>query len=172
MNYTITENITDKRRPENAHLRHKIDVMMNDGGLFIEKNLMHLNILNYKYDAKEAVEELSLEKEIVLQLIEDYVIQILKSKITFYKYIHELKKDLLDGKTLDYTEIRNLAHKNLGVVRNLRIKDAEILLEAIMVAEDLDYLRLCFKALEISATKLNPLCAYETLNLIAVKNSL
>jgi hypothetical protein len=41
-----------------------------------------------------------------------------------------------------------------------------------MEAEDLDYMRLCVKALEISAVKLNPLCAYETLRLIEVKNSL
>ncbi len=168
MNYTITE----KRLPENSHLRYKIDMMIRDGDTFIQKNLEHLNILFYKYEIKEAVTELSLEEDIILQLIEDYVIQILKSKMAFYKYIHELKKDMLDGKVLDYTNIRNLAHKNLGVVRNLRIKDAQILLEVIMTEEDLDYLRLCVKALEISAIKLNPLCAYETLNLIAVKNSL
>jgi len=46
------------------------------------------------------------------------------------------------------------------------------ILEEMMVEDNLDYLRLYAKALEISAIKLNPLCAYETLNLIAVKNSL
>ena len=168
MNYKLTE----KRLPENAHLRHKIDMMIENGDLFIEKNLIHLDILNYKYEIKEAVEELSLEEDIILQLIEDYVIQILKSKITFYKYIYELKKDSIDGKNLNYSKIRDLAHKNLGVVKNLRIKDAQKLLERIMVEEDLDYLRLYAKALEISAAKLNPLCTYETLKLIAVKNSL
>jgi len=162
----------EKRRPENAELRYKIDVLLQEGGVFVKQNLGHLDISDYIYEVEEAVFELSLEKEIVNQLIEDYVIQILKSKIAFYGYIQELKKDVLDGKPLDYTNIRNLAHKNLGVVRNLRIKDAQRLLEEIMVEDNLDYLRLYVKALEISAIKLSPLCAYETLNLIAVKNSL
>ncbi|MDK9694366.1 MAG: hypothetical protein OEL19_09010 [Sulfurimonas sp.] len=162
----------EKRRPENVELRYKIDVLLQEGGVFVKQNLEHLSIYDYSYEIEEAIFELSLEKEIVIQLIEDYVIQILKSKIAFYGYIQELKKDALDGKPLDYTNIRNLAHKNLGVVRNLRIKDAQKLLEEIMVEDNLDYLRLYVKALEISATKLSPLCAYETLNLIAVKNSL
>ncbi len=168
MNY----NVREKRRPENAELRRKIDLLLQEGDLFMRQNLGHLDIADYKYDITEAESELSLEKEIVLQLIEDYIIQILKSKTIFYKYIHELKKDALEGKNLDYTQIRDLAHKNLGVARNLRIKDAQRLLEEMMVEEHLDYLRLYVKALEITATKLNPLCAYETLNLIAVKNSL
>ncbi|MFA5234393.1 MAG: hypothetical protein WC390_08350 [Sulfurimonas sp.] len=162
----------DKRRPENAELRRRIDKLMEDGDIFIKQKLGHLDICDYRYDIGEAVVELSLEEETVRQLIEDYVIQILKSKISFYKYIQELKKDTLENKPLDYTNIRNLAHKNLGVVRNLRIKDAQKLLEVIMREDDLDYIRLCVKALEISAVKLNPLCAYETLKLIAVKNSL
>ncbi|MDQ1245514.1 MAG: hypothetical protein QG565_1855 [Campylobacterota bacterium] len=168
----MIENMRDKRRPENAELRRRIDKLMEEGDVFIKQSLGHLEISDYRYDISEAVMELSLEEEIVRQLIEDYVIQILKSKISFYKYIQELKKDILENKPLDYTNIRNLAHKNLGVVRNLRIKDAQKLLEVIMSDDDLDYLRLCVKALEISAVKLNPLCAYETLKLIAVKNSL
>lgn len=162
----------EKRLPENAALRRRIDMMIKDGDDFVKKNLMHLDILNYKYEITEAILELSLEEEIILHLIEDYVIQILKAKIAFYRYIQELKQDSLDGKALDYTNIRDLAHKNLGVVRNLRIKDAEILLQTIMEEDHLDYIRIYVKALEISAMKLNPLCAYETLSLIAVKNSL
>jgi histidyl-tRNA synthetase len=168
----MNEDMREKRRPENAELRRRIDKLMEEGDAFVKQNLEHLGISDYRYDINEAVVELSLEEEIVLQLIEDYVIQILKSKISFYKYIQELKKDILENKPLDYTNIRNLAHKNLGVVRNLRIKDAQKLLEVIMCEDDLDYLRLCVKALEISAVKLNPLCAYETLKLIAVKSSL
>lgn len=168
----MNENMREKRRPENAELRRRIDLLMEEGDAFIKQNLEHLGISDYRYDISEAIIELSLEEEIVRQLIEDYVIQILKSKISFYKYIQELKKDILENKPLDYTNIRNLAHKNLGVVRNLRIKDAQKLLEVIMYEDDLDYLRLCIKALEISAVKLNPLCAYETLKLIAVKSSL
>lgn len=162
----------DKRRPENAELRRKIDRLLDEGESFIKENLQQLEISDYRYEVAEAIEELSLDEETIRQLIEDYVIQILKSKIAFYKYIHELKKDELEGKSLDYTNVRNLAHKNLGVVRNLRIKDAQKLLEVIMHEDDLDYLRLCVKALEMSAVKLNPLCAYETLKLIEVKKSL
>jgi len=162
----------DKRRPENAELRRKIDNLLWEGSSFIRENLQQLEISDYRYEVAEAIEELSLDEETIRQLIEDYIIQILKSKIAFYEYIHKLKKDELDSKSLDYTNIRNLAHKNLGVVRNLRIKDAQKLLEVIMHEDDLDYLRLCVKALEISAVKLNPLCAYETLKLIEVKKSL
>lgn len=168
----MNSDIREKRRPENAELRRKIDRLLQDGDMFVKQNLGHLDISNYNYDIEDAMGELSLEKEIVLQLLEDYVIQILKSKITFYALIHKLKKDALEGRALDYTDIRNLAHKNLGVVRNLRIKDAQKILEEMMIEDNLDYLRLYAKALEISAVKLNPLCAYETLNLIAVKNSL
>lgn len=165
-------NYKNKRRPENAELRRKIDLLLEEGDFFIKQNFKHLELSNCRHDISEAVRELSLDEEIVNQLIEDYVIQILKSKISFYKYIHELKKDELENKVLDYTNIRDLAHKNLGVARNLRIKDSQKLLEVIMNDEDLDYLRLCVKALEITAIKLNPLCAYETLKLIEVKNSL
>lgn len=168
----MDNNQRDKRRPENAELRRKIDKLMNEGDSFIKQNFEHLGISDYRYQVDEAVEELFLDEYIIHQLIEDYIIQILKAKIAFYKYIHELKIDVLEKRPLDYTNIRNLAHKNLGVVRNLRINDAQKLLEAIMHEDDLDYLRLCVKALEISAVKLNPLCAYETLRLIEVKNSL
>jgi len=162
----------NKRLPENAELRGSIDLLLNEGDNFLKQSLGDLNVSNYRYDISEAVDELCLDGEIIRQLIEDYIIQILKSKITFYKYIQDLKKDELESRTLDYASLRNLAHKNLGVARNLRIKDAQKLLEVIMNEDDLDYIRLCIKALEISAVKLNPLCAYETLNLMQVKNSL
>jgi len=162
----------NKRLPENAELRRSIDLLLNEGDNFLKQSLGNLEISNYRYDISEAVNELCLDEEIIRQLIEDYIVQILKSKRTFYKYIQELKKDELESRILDYTNLRNLAHKNLGVARNLRIKDARKLLEVIMSEDDLDYLRLCIKALEISAVKLNPLCAYDTLNLIQVKNSL
>ncbi|MCK4875852.1 MAG: hypothetical protein KAS26_08405 [Sulfurimonas sp.] len=162
----------NQRRPENAELRRSIDLLLNEGDNFLKKSLESLDISHYCYDIGEAVAELDLDEDIIRQLLEDYVIQILKSKITFYKYIQELKQAELDNIDLDYTNIRELAHKNLGVARNLRIKDAKKLLEVLMKEENLDYLRLCIKALEISAVKLHPLCAYETLNLIQVKNSL
>ncbi|MCW8894356.1 hypothetical protein [Sulfurimonas sp.] len=163
---------TEKRRPENAKLRRSIDKLLNDGALFMEKHLHHLEISDYRYDIQEAVVELDLDETVIHQLVEDYIIQILKSKITFYKHIQELKQAELHNIDIDYTKIRDLAHKNLGVVRNLRIKDARKILEIIMIEDDLDNLRLCVKALEISAIKLHPLCAYETINLIKIKNML
>ena len=162
----------DKRRIENAELRHSIDKLLGEGDYFLKQNLEHLKISDYQYNINEAVVELDLDEGVIYQLVEDYIIQILKSKITFYKYIQELKQAELDNIDLEYTKIRDLAHKNLGVVRNLRIEDAKIILETLMKEDDLNYLRLCVKALEISAVKLHPLCAYETLNLIQVKNSL
>ncbi|MCW8954259.1 MAG: hypothetical protein OQK48_04885 [Sulfurimonas sp.] len=162
----------EKRKPENAKLRRSIDKLLNDGASFMENYLQHLDISDYRYDIQEAVIELDLDETVIHQLIEDYIIQILKSKITFYKYIQELKQAELHNIDLDYTKIRDLAHKNLGVVRNLRIKDARKILEIIMIEDDLDNLRLCVKALEISAIKLHPLCAYETINLIKIKNML
>ena len=162
----------EKRKPENDKIRRSIDKLLNDGASFMENHLQHLDISDYHYDIQEAVVELDLEESVIHQLVEDYIIQILKSKITFYKYIQELKQAELHNFDLDYTNIRDLAHKNLGVVRNLRIKDARKILEVIMKEDDLDNLRLCVKALEITAVKLHPLCAYETINLIKIKNML
>lgn len=162
----------EQRRPENAELRRSIDKLLEDGASFMENHLQSLDISDYRYNIEEAVIELDLDETVIGQLVEDYIIQILKSKITFYKYIQELKQAELHNIDLDYTKIRDLAHKNLGVVRNLRIKDARAILEVIMKEDDLDHLRLCVKALEISAVKLQPLCAYETLNLIQIKNML
>jgi len=169
---SMNNNFKEKRQPENIELRRTIDRLLQEGTVFIEQNFKALDITSYRYEMREAVEELSLDEDTVYQLVEDYIIQILKSNITFYEYIQELEIDELENRVLDYTNIKNLAHKNLGVARNLRIKDAEKILKIIIHKEDSNYLKLCIKALEISAVKLNPLCAYETLKLIQVKNSL
>ena len=162
----------EKRRPENAELRCKIDKLIYDGYSFLKENLNDLDIHNYHYVINKAVEELELDNYIIIQLLEDYIIQILKSKITFSKYIEKLKLAKIQNNILDYTDLRNLAHKNLGVARNLRIEDAQKLLTILMKDDNLDHLEICVKALEVSAVKINPLCAYETLSLIDVKNSL
>lgn len=168
----MNNELNKNQKQEDIELHINIEKLLDEGGSFIEKNFEFLKIYGYHYEIDEAVKELFLDEDIIHQLIEDYIIQILKSKISFYKYIYELKEDVLNNKTLDYTKIRDLAHKNLGVARNLHIKDAEKLLKDMMNEEDLDYLILCAKALEISAIKLNPIFAYETLKLIEVKNSL
>jgi len=168
----MNEDSIDNRRPENAELRRSIDKLIYDGYSFMEQNLNDLNIHNYRYNINNAVDELDLEEDLIIQLLEDYIIQILKSKVTFYELIKKLRKAELNNINLDYTELRDLAHKNLGVARNLRIDDSQKILTLLMKEEDLDYMRICVKALEVSAVKLNPLCAYETMKLIKVKNSL
>ena len=168
----MIQDMIEKRRPENSELRIAIDKILDDGSMFLHKHLEKLDISNYQYDINIAVEDLGLEEDLVEQLVEDYIIQILKTKLSFYNCIQKLKQSQLDGETPDFENIRHLAHKNLGVARNLRIEDAQKLLTVLLKDDDLDYMRVCAKALEVSAIKLNPLCAYETLNLIRVKNSL
>ena len=162
----------EKREQRNIELRILIDKMLDDGNSFLDENFKDLDIVGYKYNVSEAMEELCLDKYEIIQLVEDYVIQILKSKSKFDKYIDKLREDSAKNIDLEYSDIANLAHKNLGVARNLRVRDASIILEIVMHETDLDYLQLCVKALEILAVKLSPKCAYDTLSLIRVKNSL
>ncbi len=125
----------------------------------------------YKYSAKEAVDELGLDDELVHQLVEDYVAQIIKSVIQFEKILYALKSNKDAKKELDYTELRELAHKNLGVARNLRIKDGEIILHDLMQKEDLVYLFKCIEVLRASVIVLKPKYAFNTIKLIEVKST-
>jgi len=134
--------------------------------------LEHLHIPNYQYDTKEAVEELGLDVDMIEQLVDDYVAQIIKAIIQFDEYMAKLQDSKDQKLILDYTPFRELAHKNLGVARNLRIKDAEVLLYELMKKDDLEYLLACIEALKVCAIKLRPQCAYDTIKLIKIKNSL
>ena len=134
--------------------------------------LQNLNIEPYKYDISIAQQELGLDKELVAQLVDDYVAQVIKAVVQFEKYLETLQSSKNSNLQLDYTAFRDLAHKNLGVARNLRIKDAEILLEELMKKDDLEYLLNCLEALKACAIKLSPKCAFTTLKLIEVKSSL
>ena len=134
--------------------------------------LAHLDIQNYTYNTKEAVTELGLDEEMINQLVDDYVAQIIKAILQFDLYMEKLQESQNKELTLDYTPFRELAHKNLGVARNLRIKDAQALLYELMKKDDLDYLLTCLEALKVCAIKLRPKCAYATIKLIKVKNSL
>ncbi len=162
----------DRRKNINSEIRRSIDKTLKESSGFLQMNFTNLQIHNYKYIPEIAVEELGLEIDLVNQLVEDYVIQILKSKAIFLGYIQGMKMAKEKSKELDYTPLKNLAHKNLGVARNLRIKDAIKVLDEIMKKDDLEYLALCIEALEFCAIRLNPKCAYETLNLMKIKNSL
>lgn len=134
--------------------------------------LKHLEVSSYIYSADVAVDELGLDDDLIHQLVEDYVIQIIKSKTIFLEYLERLKKSNSRDEKLDYTDFRELAHKNLGVARNLRIRDAEKFLQELMTKDDLAYLELCLEALIVCAVKLKPKCAYEAIKLIEVKNSI
>ncbi|MBA1432546.1 MAG: hypothetical protein FAF04_02865 [Epsilonproteobacteria bacterium] len=138
----------------------------------LSAELAHLNIQHYAYDTKQAVAELGLDDEMVQQLVDDYVAQIIKAILQFDEYMETLKDSQAKELTLDYTPFRELAHKNLGVARNLRIKDAEALLYELMKKDDLEYLLTCLEALKVCAIKLRPKCAYDTIKLIKVKRIL
>ena len=136
----------------------------------LETKLAHLNIKNYVYDPAEAVNELGLDEDLINQLVDDYVAQVIKATVQFDGYMETLQDSQDKDIELDYTLFRELAHKNLGVARNLRIRDAEKLLYELMKKDDLEYLLTCLEALKVCAIKLRPVCAYDTLKLIEVKN--
>jgi len=139
----------------------------------IRNELADLNLSEYTYLPTEAVEELGLDEALINELVADYVSQVIKSLMQFEVNLNKLQKSKNSNEiNLDYTPFRELAHKNLGVARNLRIKNAEILLYEMMQRKDLDYLMLCLEALEVSVIKLNAEIAYKTLKLIEVKDSL
>jgi len=125
----------------------------------------------YKYNDAEAVEELGLDDELIHQLVEDYVAQIIKSIASFERMVYELQNAKDARNELNYTELRELAHKNLGVARNLRIKDAEEVLFNLMKKDDLQYLFSCVEALQATAVCLKPECAFNTIQLLEVKSS-
>lgn len=151
------------------YLRHSAIEVCDE---LTSSTLAHLDIKDYKYDTAEAVAELGIDKELVQQLVEDYVVQIIKAVIQFNIYLEKLQDNQDEKKELDYTLFRELAHKNLGVARNLRIKDAEILLYELMKKDDIEYLLACLEALKVCAIKLKPKCAYDTIKLMKIKNSL
>ena len=107
-------------------------------------------IENYKYKPDEALEALGLDDELLHQLLLDYVEQVIKSVSVFLDYISKLES----GENVDFTPLKDLAHKNLGVARNLHVKDAEFYLSELMHNEDLTYLRSCVKKLSYSSIKL------------------
>jgi len=139
---------------------------------FLHNNLKHLEVSNYQYTSHEAIEELGLEEELINQLVEDFVAQILKSNQLFLDYLEELKREKKLGRELNYTPLRELAHKNIGVAKNLRIEDSKKILDELMKKEDLNYLALCAVALKACTIKLRPRYAYDVLRLIKIKNSL
>lgn len=158
------KNIPERRESKNAEIRKLVDKAISVCSDFFKEN--------YRYTNKEAIEELGLDDELIDQLVEDYVVQILTSISQFEEIIDVLQEQASANKKLDFTPLKELAHKNLGVARNLRIKDAEKLLYDLMKKEDLQDLKSSLKVLESCAIKLKPVCAYNTLKLIDIKSKL
>ncbi len=156
----------------NKEIRDSINENLRNCSGFLKENFDFLEIDTYRYNIVSAIEELGLDADLIEHLIEDYVAQIIKNKLLFDAYIEELKENQNESLELDYTPLRELAHKNLGVARNLRIEDGKKVLEELMREDDLSYLTRCIEALEICAIRLKPKCAYETLKLISIKNML
>ena len=113
------------------------------------------------YSIETTKEALGLDGELIDSLLEDYVAQIIRALPQFRKMIKEIRKDMKRGKKADFTSLHDLAHKNLGAARNLRIKDAQKILHFIMTNEDLDKIERCLEYLEACAILLKPEAAYE-----------
>ncbi len=126
---------------------------------------------DYRYNSQEAVEELGLDEELVDQLIEDYVIQIIKSVMQFEEILYKLQAKVDAKEAIDLSEFKDLAHKNLGVARNLRIKDAESILKEMMQSDDLEKLFSLIEILRACAIRLNPVRAYNTIKIIEIKST-
>jgi len=126
---------------------------------------LYLNFFdeNYIYSPLEASQELDLEPKLIQQLVQEYVAQLLQANVTFSEYIKEFKLLQANNQEIDFTLFKNLAHKNLGVARNLRIKDCEDILQKMMTEEKLDYLGLLVDVLESCAIKLSPDTASKSL---------
>ena len=156
----------------NKEIRDSINEKLRNCSDFLKTNFDFLEINNYRYNIVHAIEDLGLDADLIEHLIEDYVAQIVRNKVVFLAYLDELKANQEESLELDYTPLRELAHKNLGVARNLRIEDAQKLIYEMMTEDDLDYLGECLEVLIACAIKLKPKVAYETIKLIEIKNSL
>ena len=153
--------LIDNRKLKNNEIR----ILVNES----ERICLDFFKRNYIYSDKEAVEELGVESDLIEQLIEDYVIQIINCIVVFEEHLSILKREKYESKALNYTSFRELAHKNLGVARNLRIKDSEEILNKLLKKDDLEYLENLLHVLEACVVKLNPTKSYETMQLIKLK---
>lgn len=131
-----------------------------------ENSFQYLELKEYAYDIDEVVKELELDVDLIKGFVDEFMIEVFKSKDTFLKYIHKLQEDKSNEREPDFTPLRNLAHKNLGVAKNLRIKSAEKLLSELMNSSDVEYMTKCLEALNACAVNLNPPHAYKTLKLM------
>ena len=153
----------ERRDKQNIEIRKLVDQAMKVCFTYFDEE--------YKYSSQEAMEELGIDDELVEELVEDYVAQIIKDVIQLEEMLYILQAKVDAKEELNYVEFRELAHKNLGVARNLRIKDAVVLLGELMKKDDLEYLFNCIETLRACAIRLKPVHAYKTIKIIEVKNT-
>ena len=127
----------------------------------LKHNASEFEAEDHLYSMETTKEELGLDDELIDSLLEDYVTQIINTLPQFRKIIKDIRNDIKKGKKADFTPLRDLAHKNLGVARNLRIKDAQKILYSIMKKDDLDGAERCLEYLEACAILLKPEVAYK-----------
>jgi hypothetical protein len=133
------------------------------------KEFIELDICDYKYTTDEAVKELCIDQETIAVILNEYIKQVFESLFIFEIMLKKLKLDSSLNKELDFTKIQELAHKNLGVARNLRIKDAEKLLTIVMHNKDLELIEICLDMLQFTTIKLDPDMAYNMIKEIINK---
>ena len=145
----------------------RYEIRDRDLSIFLEKaKKVYLKFYSheFQYNETEAIQELGLDTELIHQLLEDYVSQIIGSIKTFERLVFQLQDANNTTQKLDYTELRELAHKHLGVAKNLRIKDVEKLLSYLMHEDDLEDLLYYIKVLQASVICLKPSYAFKLLN--------
>lgn len=122
------------------------------------------DLCSYQYDINKSIKELGLEKELIEQLIEEFISQVINNKPLFIEYIDKIKQAQLNGKNPNFTPLRDLAHKNLGVARNLDIDDAQKILYELKTNDSIECLTLFVELLEVSVIRLNPSYTYKIIN--------
>lgn len=120
----------------------------------------------YIYDEEETIDALGIDTELIHELLEDFSVQLIQTNVTLRKQLQFLENEKLYTQELDFTPLRDTIHKNLGVARNLRIKDSVQILNQLMTETDLESIEVLLKILEACALKLKPQHAYKALQLI------
>jgi len=154
-------NLIEHRKQKNDEIRNLVQQSKDRCTFFFQND--------YTYSDKEAIEELGVDTDLINQLLEDFVIQILSSNVSFKTFIHKMREEENASQELNYTPFRELVHKNLGVARNLRIKDSQKILELLMEKDNLDDLTILLDILEACVVKLKPIKSYETLQILKLQ---
>ena len=80
---------------KNTSKDSEIEIFLNKTNLKCKELSLNLlkdfGLCEYAYNIEKSAEELGLEKELIKELIEEYVVQILDSKQQFLQYIKEIQ---------------------------------------------------------------------------------